>query len=114
MAKWAGKIGFQTTEEVSLGVWEEKIIERQYYGDVMKNYRNLDNNSEINNSVSISNQISFVVDPYANENFHNIRYTYFMGTKWRVTNIEVQYPRLIMNLGGVWNGQEGGAPQCSC
>lgn len=114
MAKWAGKIAFQTTVETSIGVWEEQIIERSYYGDVIKNYRSLENNSEINDGVNISNQISFIADPYANENFHNIRYTYFMGTKWRVTNIEVQYPRLIMNLGGVWNGQEGRSSCCSC
>ena len=105
MAKWSGKIAFQTTEETSLGVWEEQMVERPYYGDVMQNARNLDNTSDINDGITISNRISFVADPYAAENFHNIRYAYFMGTKWRVTNIDVQYPRLIMSLGGVWNGQ---------
>lgn len=105
MAKWSGKIAFQTMEETSLGVWEEQMVERPYYGDVMQNVRNLDNTSDINDGVTVSNRISFVADPYAAENFHNIRYAYFMGTKWRVTNIDVQYPRLIMSLGGVWNGQ---------
>lgn len=114
MAKWSGKIAFQTTKETDLGVWEETMVERPYYGDVIKNHRMLENSSEINDGINTSNQISFVADPYAAENFHNIRYTYFMGTRWRVVNVDVQYPRLIMTLGGVWNGQEGGTSCCSC
>lgn len=114
MAKWSGNIAFQSTRETSLGIWEEQMIERHYYGDVIKNYRTLENSSNINDGVNVSNQISFVADPYANENFHNIRYAEFMGTKWRVASIDVEYPRLIMTLGGVWNGQTARSSQCSC
>lgn len=103
MAKWSGKVGYETTIETKPGVWEEKIIERSYYGDVIQNSRRLESSGVINSNVNISNRISFVADPYARENFHSIRYIEFMGTKWKVTDIEVQYPRLVLSIGGVYN-----------
>ena len=104
MAKWFGKIGFdQGTVETTPGVWQPSILEKSYYGDVQRNSRRLQTSDKVNDDLNISNQISIVADPYANENFHKIRYTYFMNTKWKVTDIEVQYPRLILTLGGEWN-----------
>lgn len=104
MAKWFGKIGFdQGTVETSPGVWKPSIVEKSYFGDVQRNSRRLQTSDKVNDDLNISNEISIVADPYANENFHKIRYAYFMKTKWKVTDVEVQYPRLILTLGGVWN-----------
>lgn len=104
MAKWFGKIGFdQGTVETTPGVWKPSIVERSYYGDVQRNSRRLQTSDKVNDDINISNEISIVADPYANENFHMIRYAYFMKQKWKVTDVEVQYPRLILTLGGVWN-----------
>ena len=104
MAKWFGKIGFATTVETTPGVWEEQIVPREYYGDVVRNTRRLQSSSEkLNDDINISNQLSIVADPYANENFHAIRYAEFMGAKWKISSVEVQYPRLILELGGVYN-----------
>lgn len=104
MAKWHGNIGYVETVEVQPGIWEEQVIERQYYGDVTRNTRSLQQSDGVNDNVNISNNISIIADPYANENFHNMRYAQFMGTNWKITNIEVQYPRLILTIGGVYNG----------
>lgn len=104
MAKWFGKIGFAETVETKPGVWKEQITEREYYGDVIRNSRRLQSSSEkINDDLNISNQISIVADPYANEHFYSMRYAEFSGAKWKVTDVEVQYPRLTLTLGGVWN-----------
>ena len=103
MAKWAGKVGFETSVETEPGIWEEKINERKYYGDLNRNARRLESSNIINDNINISNEISFVADPYAKENFHAIRYVEFMGTKWKVSNIEVQFPRLVLSLGGIYN-----------
>ena len=104
MAKWFGKIGFdQGTVETTPGVWKPSIVERSYYGDVQRNSRRLQTSDKVNDDLNISNEISIVADPYANENFHKIRYAHFMKQKWKVTDVEVQYPRLILTLGGVWN-----------
>lgn len=104
MAKWHGNIGYVETMEVQPGIWKEQVIERQYYGDVTRNTRSLQQSDGVNDNVNISNNISIIADPYANENFHNMRYAQFMGTNWKITNIEVQYPRLILTIGGVYNG----------
>lgn len=103
MAKFYGIIGFETTTETSPGIWEESFTELNYYGDILKNYRQLDNGINVNDDLTISNRISIVADPYATKNFHSIRYAVFMGTKWKVTSVEVQYPRLILSLGGEYN-----------
>lgn len=106
MAKWFGKIGFAEVVETKPSVWEEKITERQYYGDLIRNTRRLQSSDKVNDDVNIANEISIVADPYANENIHAMRYAEFMGTKWKINTVEVSYPRLILELGGVYNGSE--------
>lgn len=105
MAKWYGEIGFAKTVETKPGVWIEQITKRNYYGDVTRDSRRLQTVDKLNDNVNISNQISIISDPYANENFHSMRYAFYMGTRWKITDIEVQYPRLNLTLGGVWNGE---------
>lgn len=104
MAKFYGSIGFAKTVETEPGIWEEDIIENKYYGDVLQNTRRLQNSESTNDDIDISNRISIVADPYANQNFHVMRYVEFMGAKWKVSNVDVQYPRLILTIGGVYNG----------
>ena len=104
MAKFYGVIGYAVTEETEPGIYEERIIEKEHFGDVVRNTRRLSNAAKVNDDIAISNQISIVADPFANNNFHSMRYVSFMGSKWKVTEVEVQYPRLILTLGGVYNG----------
>lgn len=104
MGKWFGVIGYAETVETVPGVWKEQIIERNYYGDLTRNSRRLQTADKVNDDINISNILSIVSDPYAMNNFHSMRYAEFMGSKWKITNVEVSYPRLILTLGGVWNG----------
>ena len=104
MARYCGKVGFAIETEVRSGVWKNEIVERTYYGDSFRMSRRLQDSGNLNDNVTISNEISIVADPFANENFLSIRYAEFMGVKWKVTNIETQRPRLLMTLGGVYNG----------
>ena len=104
MAKFYGVIGYAVTEETEPGIYEERIVEKEHFGDVIRNARRLSNVAKVNDDITISNQISIVADPFANNNFHSMRYVSFMGSKWKVTEVEVQYPRLILTLGGVYNG----------
>lgn len=103
MAKFYGNIGFAATVETEKGVWEEQISERPYFGDVVRNKRQLRDAGKVNSDVDISNEISIIADPYANDNFHFMRYVVFMGAKWTVESVEVQYPRLILSVGGLYN-----------
>lgn len=104
MAKFYGVIGFAETIETTPSVWMEQIKERPYYGDLIRNTRRLESSGNENDNINIANQISIVADPYANQNFHAMRYVEFMGTKWKISNVEVQYPRLVLTVGGVYNG----------
>lgn len=104
MAKYYGKIGFAESVESAPGVHVEKIVERNYYGELVRNSRRLQSANQLNDNINISNEISIVADPYADKNFHMMRYIEFMGTKWKINNVEVQPPRLILTAGGVWNG----------
>lgn len=104
MAKWSGKVGFRETSETERkGIYDETITERTYYGDMIRNSRRLQPTNVISD-LNISNQISIVADPYAFESFHNMVYAEFKGTKWNISDIEVAYPRLILTLGGIYNG----------
>ena len=107
MAKFFGTIGYGETKETRPGIWEEQIIEREYFGDVLQNNRRLESGAYLNDNLNISNRISIVADPVAYENFHAMRYVTWMGTKWKVTNIEVLHPRMILTIGGVFNEQPG-------
>ena len=102
--KWFGTIGYAHQVETKPGVWEDEITEREYFGDLTRNTRRLQMTDKLNDDIEISNEISIVSDPYANENFHSMRYAMYMGTKWKITSVEVQYPRLILSLGGIYNG----------
>ena len=104
MAKYYGKIGYAETVETNPGVWTEQITERSYYGDMIRNTRRLQSAGQVKDNINIANDLSIIADPYAINNFHTMRYAEFMGAKWKISNVEVQYPRLILTLGGLYNG----------
>lgn len=106
MAKFYGAIGYSVTEETNPGVWEEKITEHFYYGELIRNTRKLQSTDQLNDNINVANEISIIADPFANENFHSMKYVEFMGAKWKITSVEVQFPRLILTVGGVYNGQQ--------
>ena len=105
MAKFYGPIGYAESKEVSPGVHMDEIVERNYAGDLLSNTSRWSTSSETtNDDLNINNRISILADPYAFKNFHSMKYVEFMGTKWKITSVEVQYPRLILSIGGVYNG----------
>lgn len=106
MAKYYGKVGYASTSETSPGVWKETITEREYYGELLRGTTSRRENAsqQINENLVITNSISILADPFAYDNFSNIKYAELMGTKWIVSSVEIQYPRLLLTLGGVYNG----------
>ena len=109
MGKFYGKIGYGQTAEGAPGVWVNVITTRQYYGDVLAFTRRYEEKGDkLNDDLNVNNKISIVADPFAYENFHTMRFIEWMGVKWKITNVEVQYPRLILTIGGVYNGETEG------
>jgi hypothetical protein len=107
MTRYSGKVGYGVTVETAPGVHEDQITEVSYFGDVVRNSVKSREGESVNNDLSVSNSISIVADEYANGHFFNIRYVIWAGAYWAVTNIEVRSPRLILELGGVYNGPKG-------
>lgn len=106
MAKYYGRVGYGETVQTAPGVWEEVITERHYYGDVTRNARRWENGEGLNDNLIVSNQISIVADDYAYTHFAYIRYVEWMGALWKPTHVEVQRPRIILQVGGVYNGDK--------
>ena len=105
MAKWYGKIGYGRQVEVRPGVWKEEITEKSYYGDLNKVNRRLQTANQVNDDLTIANELSIVADPFANNHFHEMLYVEYQGVKWKVSYVDAsQPPRLILTLGGVYNG----------
>lgn len=103
MAKVYGTIGYAITSETSPGVWQEQNTEYAFYGDLIENSARHQKSEHLNDDISITNELSVLADPFAFENFQHIRYVSFWGSRWTVTNVRVQYPRLILSLGGNYN-----------
>ena len=104
MAKFRGKIGYAKNCETCPGVWEDSVTERTYRGDVIRNVANWQSTSGLNDNITYGNRISIIADDYAYSNIGYMRYVEWMGSLFCVTSIEIQRPRLIISLGGVYNG----------
>lgn len=110
MAKFYGIIGYVESFEKTPGVWVDNVVERPYSGDLVRNYGKHESSGEVNDDINIANEVSIITDPYATEHFFAIRYIKFnvpkLGGVWKVTSAEVAYPRLILSIGGVYNGKQ--------
>lgn len=104
MAKFHGAVGYGKNEEVRPGAWDDVITEYDCYGDVVRNSLRRQDASQVSDNLSVGNSISIVADAYARENFSAMKYVYWAGERWEITQVEIQYPRLILQLGGIYNG----------
>ena len=104
MAKFYGKVGYGISKETVPGVWVDEIVERPYYGELIRNTRKMQMSDKVIDDINIANEISILADPFARDNFQYMQYVEFMGVKWKVTTIDVQFPRLILSIGGLYNG----------
>lgn len=106
MNKWFGVVGYSTTieDENNPGVWIPDIHEQPYYGEIVNDYRKRQEGTGTNDNINLSNSISILADPYAIDNCSKIAYAVIDGTKWKVNNVELRFPRLVLTIGGVYNG----------
>lgn len=105
--KFAGKVGYEVLQETRPSVWQQIITERPYRGDVNRVSRRYQSGDKVNDDIVISNEIEILADAFAFENFQNIKYVTWMGINWTVNTITVEPPRLILEIGGVYNGETG-------
>ncbi len=105
--KFYGVVAYAITEEVIPGKWKERIVEKQYRGDITRVSRRLQSADKVNDDIRINNEIRILADAFAYQNFQNIRYVVWMGTKWKVESVTVDRPRLVLEIGGEYNGSSG-------
>ena len=110
MAKFFGEIGFATQVQTEPGIWEDKIIEKPYYGDVFREARRFGSSDEILGSINLSNQISIIADGFLTDNIQNLKYVRWMGGRWKISYVELKFPRLVLELTGVYNGPTPSSP----
>lgn len=108
MAKFSGYLGFAVTEEVKPGIWKDNTTEKIAYGDILRCSRRNSPSEHLNDDINISNQISIVANVFVRNNYQNLKYIKFKNaeTKWKVTDIELQFPRILLTIGGVYNNGE--------
>lgn len=107
--KWYGQIGFAKTVERGTDIYVEDIVERSYTGDLIRNIRRMQSGEYLNDDLNVNNQLSILADPFAYHNFQTMRYVEIYGQRWKVSSVEVQYPRLILEIGGAYSAQPGGS-----
>lgn len=111
MARFSGLVGYAVQNvETAPGVYEDTVVEHLHYGDVKRNTLRIANGEDVNSDLSVGNSISIVADEYANGQFHNIRYVRWAGALWEVAEVTVERPRLVLRLGGVYNGITPSSP----
>ena len=102
--KWCGEIAFSIPEKTKPGVFKPVITIKRYYGDIIRNSHRYESGDKVNSDISLNNVISIVMDQFAYENSQYIRYISWANSKWKVTSVDINYPRLNLSIGGVWNG----------
>lgn len=105
MKRWYGKVGYSKTVETEPGIWDDQETVCEYYGDIQRNStRWVGDSNSTNDDLTVNTQISILADQFAIENFYSMKWIEHMGAKWKITNVDPQPPRLILTLGGIWNG----------
>lgn len=104
MSKWFGKIGYAIQKESEPGIWEDEIVERDYYGDLLTDNRKRQSNNNVLDEITLSNMVSIIADPFAYNNCSCMAYAEIMGARWKISEVEVKPPRLNLTIGGVYNG----------
>ena len=103
--RFYGKVGYQIESEAEDSVWVATMVAKPYFGDVIRNNSRRDTGDVINDTININNRISIVADPFAFENFQNMKYVEWLKQLWCVKSAELQPPRIILEIGGVYNGE---------
>ena len=104
MAKFSGMIGYAINSETAPGVFEDTIIERRHYGDVLSAASRWEQTEVLNDDLVISNRISIVADKFLRENLGAMKYALVNHQRWTIRKIEQKEPRFVLTLGGIYNG----------
>lgn len=108
--RFYGKVGFVETQKTAPGVYTETVIaEKYYYGDILNwSPREEESNDQANDELNVSNRISIMGNRFAYSHISAIKYIEWLGSRWRIRNATVNYPRIVLDIGGLYKGKEAG------
>lgn len=104
MAKYAGLVGYVSLVESPPGVWNQVSNPKRMRGDIIRQSSSNQNGDKVNSDITLNHRVSLIGDAYSLGNYSDIKWIEIDGKKWEVNSIEIQRPRIIVTLGGVWNG----------
>lgn len=91
--------------ESSPGVWTNQVVERNYTGEVTRNSKRFENEgNQVNDELIVNNELTIISDPFATEHFHQLKYIDWMGALWKIRTATIEYPRIRLTVGGVYDG----------
>ena len=105
MAKFSGVIGYALPVESTPGVWIDSIIEKNYRGDILTDQRQLQTTEQLNDDIRVENSISIIANAYAYDNIGIMKYVVWRNTAWRIQSFNIDRPRIIIKIGGIYNGE---------
>ena len=106
MAKFRGVLGFVYDKETTPDVYTQEVVERTYRGDLMKFSRRWEKTEYLNDSLTMNEEISIVADSYLLDNLYAIKYVKLKGVAWGIQSITPERPRIILSIGGIYNGPQ--------
>lgn len=102
--RFFGKIGFIQVENQGDGIYEPSYVERDYGGVFNRKSYHVSQGESVIDDISLSNEISVFADSFIYDNLSRMAYVVIDGNKWKISSVELRYPRIIVRSGGVFNG----------
>lgn len=104
--KFHGFLGFVKFVESGTSPGKFDVVEEEIpvKGDLLRNalkYEPVEGNEKLN--MAISNRFSFIAPNRVFENFEFLKFITWNNVRWNISNIEVNSPRLIVSISGVYN-----------
>lgn len=110
MARFHDKVGFLIPkDDQETGIADTVPVEKSYYGKILEHSRRWETGDNLNDDLSVSNQIAITANDYAFRYMSSIGYVRWKCAYWKVVSLRVKGPEIILTLGGVWNGPTAAA-----
>ena len=107
MAQYSGMLGYvMPAKEDPPGIWKPSaVVEKLGRGDLIGQTINNEDVGGLSDGITINNQLSIIMDPFVNKNLESLKYVILYGTRWEIKSMTINRPRVILTLGGVYNGE---------
>lgn len=108
MTRYSGVIGFALDDvETSPGVYKQAYSEHKVVGTELGQDFNIQNETTINDTITLSTRISIVADRYSFEHIDRIKYMTYQGQTWKVNSATPNRPNIILSLGKIFTRSKG-------